>query len=146
MKRFQFNLQKVLELRSYRERDAEIELGRAAGELSAIEQRIAALANERAQAAPERFAQGNGGEAILRYDLYIRRLDKTRDQLLEEAAKAELKVEKAREEYLEASRDRKVLDKIRERRQREYRKELFAEETKALDDIAGGARAREALR
>jgi flagellar FliJ protein len=145
MKRFKFNLQKALDLKTYRERDAEIELGRAIGELSVIEQRIAVLANERAQAASERFASGHGAEEIVRYDLYIRRLDKTRDQLLEEEAKAELRVEKAREEYIEASRERKVLDKIKERRQKEYRRELFAEETKTLDDISNGAYAREML-
>ncbi|GHT96203.1 hypothetical protein FACS1894141_6090 [Spirochaetia bacterium] len=145
MKRFTFNLQKVLELRTYRERNAEIELGRAIGALSAIEQRIAALANERTQAASERFAPENGADALLRYDLYIQRLDKTRDQLLAEAAKAELKVEKAREEYIEASRERKVLDKLKARRQNEYRKELFAEEARTVDDISGGAPAREAL-
>jgi flagellar FliJ protein len=46
------------------------------------------------------------------YELYILRLDKTRDRLPEAAAQAELKIAEARERYLEASRNRKVLDDI----------------------------------
>jgi flagellar FliJ protein len=57
-------------------------------------------------------------------------------------SKAELKVEAARTVYLEASRDRKVFDKLKEKRGAEYRKEMFAGETKVLDDISGGVRAR----
>jgi flagellar FliJ protein len=37
--------------------------------------------------------------------------------------------------YLEASRELKVIDKLKEKRQQEYRKETFSAETKELDDI-----------
>jgi flagellar FliJ protein len=54
-------------------------------------------------------------------------------------------VAEARERYLEASRERKVLDKVKERRYAEYRKAALAEEVKVLDDISGGAPARAAV-
>jgi hypothetical protein len=54
----------------------------------------------------------------------------------------ELKVSEARDAYLEASRDRKVLDKVKERRAKEYRKLMLTEETNVLDDISGGVPAR----
>jgi flagellar FliJ protein len=54
-------------------------------------------------------------------------------------------VEEARRIYLEASRDRKILDKLKERRQREYHKKMLAEEVKMLDDISGGSAARRLL-
>jgi flagellar FliJ protein len=142
LKRFQFELEEVLEFRVYREKEAEIELGRAMGILAEIENRIKALAAERVQAAADRFSAKNSAAEILAFDLYIRRLDVTRDRLLEEAAKAELKVAAAREAFLAASQDRKVLDKLKEQRQKEYRKLMFAEETKVLDDISGGTAAR----
>ncbi|GHV89528.1 hypothetical protein AGMMS50268_00310 [Spirochaetia bacterium] len=145
MKRFRFPLEKILELRKYRERETEIELGRAIGELTEIENRIKALAIEKTKAAKERFSPNNVTVEIQSYDLYITRLDQTKERLLEEAAKAELKVEAARAAYLEASRDRKVFDKLKEKREGEYRKEMFAEETKVLDDISGGVRAREMI-
>jgi flagellar FliJ protein len=143
MKRFRFPLEKVLELRKYKERETEIELGRAIGELTEIENKLKALALTRIQAANERFSPNNGTMEIQSYDLYIMRLDQTKDHLLEEAAKAELKVEAARAAYLEASRDRKVFDKLKEKREAEYRKEMLVEETKILDDVSGGVRARE---
>ncbi|MCL2130131.1 MAG: flagellar export protein FliJ, partial [Treponema sp.] len=64
------------------------------------------------------------------------RLDNLKEQLLKEAAMAELKVEEAREIFMEASRERKVLDKLKEKRQKEYRKEMLLEQSKTLDDIS----------
>ncbi|MDR2484356.1 MAG: flagellar export protein FliJ [Treponema sp.] len=143
MKRFRFELEKVLELREYRERETEIELGKAVGILTQIEHNIAALTGERARAVEKRLASSRTTTAdVLAFDRYILRLDNTKAALLDEAAKAERKVEEAREVYIEASRDRKILDNMKERRQKEYRKRMFAEETKILDDLAGGVKAR----
>jgi flagellar FliJ protein len=142
MKRFIFSMEKILDLRKHREREAEIELGRAIGELTEIENRLKAIALDKTRAAKERFSLNNTTIEIQSYELYIMRLDQIRDRLLEEAAKAELKVEAARTVYLEASRDRKVFDKLKEKREAEYRREMLVEETKVLDDISGGVRAR----
>jgi flagellar FliJ protein len=136
MKRFKFGLQKILELREHAEKEAEIELGKAVGALTLIERRIASVTEERRGAAANRFAAGNGLAEIQNYERYITRLDQTRDKLLMDAAKAELVVAEKRDIYLEATRERKVLDKIRERRQGEYRKFVLAEENKELDDVA----------
>jgi flagellar FliJ protein len=146
MKHFSFSLEKILEIRAYREKEAEIELGRAVGALTAIEREIQSVAATRSNAASCRFAPGNTSGEIQRYDLYIRRLDAARDRLLKEAAQAELTVEAARLSFIEASRERKVLDKLREKRTLEYRAVMLAEETKTLDDIAGGSAARNLLR
>jgi flagellar FliJ protein len=137
MKRFDFPMEKVLELRKYREQETEIALGRAVGELTAIEQRLACLAEERRLAAAGRFTPSNSAADIRNYEFYILRLDKTKEELLEAAAKAAQKVEEARRIYLEAARDRKVMDKVKEKRAVEYRRETLAEETKILDDMAG---------
>jgi len=142
MRPFVFNLEKVLGLRKFREEETKIELGKAIGILAELENRIYALARERTRAAAEQFSPGNNGAQIQQYMFYILRLDNTREQLLKEAAMAELKVEEARNVFIEASRERKVLDKLKEKRQKEYRKEMFAQETKTLDDISGSASAR----
>ncbi|MDR0623636.1 MAG: flagellar export protein FliJ [Treponema sp.] len=142
MKAFSFPLEKILKLRTYREQEAKIDLGRAIGVLTEIENRIRAVAEDRYRAAAERFAPDNGALKIISYEHYIQRLDRARDQLLEDAAQAELVVEEKRNCYLEASRDRKVLDKLKEKREKEYRQEVFAGETKDLDDISGGKDAR----
>jgi flagellar FliJ protein len=142
MKPFSFGLQKVLDLRKHHEDEARIELGRAIGILAGIEGNIRAVGQERVRAAEEQYslsggelAEGTGNLVQMRqYAFYILRLDNTKEQLLKDAALAELKVEETREAFLQASSERKVLDKLKEKRQKEYRKEFFAEETKTLDD------------
>uniref|UniRef100_A0A7C3I2T1 Flagellar FliJ protein n=1 Tax=Gracilinema caldarium TaxID=215591 RepID=A0A7C3I2T1_9SPIR len=142
MKRFRFNLDKLLELRQYYEREAELALARAMGELQSIQDRLEKLAEERSEAAAERFRPGRSVAQIQATDLYILRLDKTKEVLLEAAAKAELVVQEKRQAYVEASRDRKVLDKLKEKRLKEYKYQLSLEEIKTVDDISSGSRAR----
>jgi flagellar FliJ protein len=134
MKRFHFALQRVLKLREYAEQEAKIALGRAVGELTLIEQHIASVAEERLQAAGERFALENSFTEIQNYEWYITRLDATRDKLLMDAARAELIVAEKRDIFMEASRERKALDKLRERRLGEYRKYSLMEDQKEADE------------
>ena len=145
MKRFAFALEKVLELRKYYEQEAKIELGRAISILTEIENNIKANAVLRSQAASERFlgigaienggSTGNGGAvSMFDWDNYILRLEQEAQRLAEEAAKAEAVVEEKRNVYLEASRELKVMEKLKEKRQKEYREEVFAAETNERDD------------
>ena len=140
MKPFSFNLEKILKLRKFHENEAKIELGRATGVLAELEGRILTLAGERTRAAAAQFSPENSATMIQQYMYYLVRLDNSKEQLLQEAALAELKVEETRAQYLEASRERKVLDKLKEKRQKEHRKEMASEETKILDDISAATR------
>jgi flagellar FliJ protein len=148
MKRFAFSLEKVLNLRKHREQEAKIALGRAVSELTAIENQLKELALLRVKAASGRLSppgpdsprdpqSGFYAGYYQNYEFYLRRLDHEKEELLEASAKARLKVEEERDSYLEASRERKVLDKLKEKRSAAYRHALFAEETKTLDDLAG---------
>jgi len=137
MKRFIFNLEKVLNLREYRERETEIELGRAVSSLTLIENQMKAAAVEKSRAASLQFSPANSALVMRSYEFYLRRLEAEEDRLEKEAALAEIQVEEARDAYLDASRERKVLDKLKEKREKEYRKEALREETGVLDDIAG---------
>jgi flagellar FliJ protein len=74
------------------------------------------------------------------YMFYRLRLDNNKELLLKETALAELKVEEAREEYIETSKERKIFDKLKDKRQIEYRKVAEIEETKILDDVSAVAR------
>ena len=138
MKRFNFSLEKVLKLRKYREEEARIELGRAVGVLAQIENNIKKTAVIRSNAARQRFDTGNAGyglPAMQSWENYINWLDRETERLLREAAQAELIVQEKRESYLAASRDLKVMDKLKEIREKEYGREMRAGETRELDDI-----------
>jgi flagellar FliJ protein len=115
-------------------------LGRAIGVLSGLEQQIRSLAEERSRAAAAQFSPSNSAAMIQQYMFYLIRLDYTKEGLLKDAALAEQKVEEARELFLEASRSREALDKLKEQKEKEYKKALNAEENKTIDDIAGSRR------
>jgi flagellar FliJ protein len=142
VKRFAFNLEKALKLRKHREKETEIELGRAVGALIQIERAIEATAEEQNMTVAERFSAGFTVNDILVFDHYLQRLDASKARLVLEAEKASAQVEEARNIYLEASRDRKILSNVKERREKEYHKEMLAEEIKTLDDIASGSTSR----
>jgi flagellar FliJ protein len=137
MKQFGFKLQKVLDLRKYREEEAKIELGRAVGVLTEIENRIRLTAKSRHHAAGERFTEVRtaGAAGMLAWDNYITRLDQEAERLAKEAARAELAVEEKRARYLEASRELKIMEKLKEKKEKEYRKEMSAAETAELDGM-----------
>ena len=149
MKRFSFNLEKVLELRQYHEQEAKNELGRAISILTAIENNIKQNALIHSQAVQQRFtglgdsaagmaagtATDTAAASMLAWNTYILRLEQEAERLMEEAARAEMVVEEKRSLYLEASRELKVMEKLKEKREIEYRKEFFVAETRELDDM-----------
>ena len=138
MKRFSFSLQKVLKLRKYTEEETKIALGQAIGALTAIENNIKETAVKRHHAATERFA--DAGE-MTAWNNYIIRLDQQAQRLSEDAARAELVVEEKRALYLEASRELKAIEKLKAKREKEYRKEMFDYQTAEMDNLTA-ARAR----
>lgn len=135
MRRFHFGLQKVLVFREYREQETKVELGRAIGALMRIEQGIADIAAERIRLGNEQGNTGRGVAEIVAFDRYVQRLESTKNRLLEDADKAKHTVEEAREVYLAASRDRKIIAKVREHQEEEYRQVQLGEETKMLDEV-----------
>jgi flagellar FliJ protein len=143
MKRFVFALEKVLELRKFHEQEAKVELGRAISVLTKIENNIKRNAVLRSQATSERFLgihtnENNdipdGTVSMLAWDNYILRLEQEAQRLEEEAAAARVVVEEKRNLYLEASRELKVMEKLKEKRQEEYKEEALAAETLERDD------------
>jgi flagellar FliJ protein len=132
MKRFKFNLEKRLKLRKFREEECKIALGQAISALNKIENEIRETAVKRHNAASNRFA--NVGEMVS-WENYILWLDRQTQKLMEQAVQAELVVEEKRAAYLEASKDLKALEKLKEKQQKEHRKEMMNLQMEEVDDI-----------
>jgi flagellar export protein FliJ len=133
---FRFNLEKLLGLRAFHERKAELVLAEKAGRCALLESKLREVAESRFRASREMFAKGRSIEDFRISSLYIVRLDLERDRLLDELARAELEREAARKVYVEKRMARESIDKLRERRQEEYYRLAKREEIKALDDLA----------
>lgn len=136
MKRFAFRLERLLELRAWHEKRAELVLAEKAGACSVLEGKIEGNLSSRARAIREEFAPGRDLEDFRAAEFYVRRLDAERDRLSKELALAEAAREKARLAWIEKHRDKESVGKLRERREAEYYKSAEREETKVLDDLA----------
>jgi flagellar FliJ protein len=145
MKRFQFRLEQVLRLRKGAEDEARISLGRAVSELNAVIAQIKAVTATKVQAEKERFAGNPGAATIMIYTQYITRLDNEIVRLNEAREEDEKAVDKARDVFIDARRERLRLDNLRSKQLAEFRKEQKRAENKANDDVNAGAKARAAL-
>jgi flagellar protein FliJ len=137
MRRFQFRLERFLELRRWKEREWEIALAKILGECLLLEKRITAIAAEIGASMLTAFVAGGHVdiESMSRRELYVQRLARERERARDTLVEKRTELEKVRAKYLEAARDRKVLDKLKERKSEEYYDRQIDEEFKAIDDI-----------
>ncbi len=146
MRRFQFRLERFLELRRWKEREWELALAKILGECLLLEKRIAEIAEEISSSLLSVFVSGTriDIEAMARRELYVQRLAVERERKRATLVERRVELERVRGKYLEAARDRKVLDKLKERQQGDYYAYQTDEEYKSIDDMntSGATRAR----
>ncbi|HHU37531.1 MAG TPA: flagellar export protein FliJ [Treponema sp.] len=135
MKRFSFRLEKLLNFRLFREREAEINLGKAISARDALQLELDDIALKRVRTSGERRSQMPLNE-LLAIEHYITRLDDTKEKLIEKLVMANIEVEKVREKYISATKNRRVLSKLREKKTTEWKKYVLEEEAAILDDIS----------
>lgn len=142
MRRFRFKLQDVLEVREFQEEAAKARLAEKAGACAILELRLEENAALTLEAAKARFRKGGSTADFQAGERYAIRLSRERERLMKALAVAEAEREVARELYVEASKAKELIQKLRERAEEEYYKSERREEFKALDDMAAIARAR----
>lgn len=138
MKRFHFRLERLLEIRSYRERQWLARLAAAAGLCSRLKRKIM----ETGEAARGAFYidSRRGSEldlSVLTYkEHYINRLGQERRKLEEELEEKMEQRSEVQQRYQEVSRDKKVLEKLKSKREADYYSQAKLEEFKAVDDMS----------
>ena len=140
MPRFQFRLQKVLEARVSFEDQAKREFGDAQRKLHedklALEDLVAITESFRVEMTTRR----REGSTVRQFrdDLQQDWMNKRRigDQR-HRIKKSEELVEKKRQKLVQAMKDRKVMEKLREKHYEQFIKDVRKEEIKFADDIAG---------
>lgn len=138
MRRFAFQLEKVLELREFEERDWEIRLAEVTGRVIAVEREISDWGRERVRVEPVTAWSGYLDMAYLKSrEGYVGLIDDRVQHLQSRLVTLESEREQVRTGYLEASRRRKALSKLRERRSEEYYAGARREENRVLDEIGG---------
>lgn len=137
MKRFRFRLERLLELREHREHDALLRLAEATGHCVRLNRGLRELAERRLEAFDSPFTAGREVDlGLFTYrERYLAWLEARKRRLSEELAAREKTRREVQAKYLEASKERKVLTKLKERRAAEHRLESRREELKAQDEI-----------
>ena len=140
MKRFNFSLRRLLELKKYREHQWEIKLGEATGKCEQLKSEI----GRRLEIRKQSFSRRLGGNMtdLLVTEQYIGRLDQELRDLRRELEAQEKRRLEVQGQFLEASKERKVYDKLREKRAEEFRKEEIRREIMENDDLNSGTAAR----
>jgi flagellar FliJ protein len=139
LKKFVFNLEKILQLREWNEKEARNRLVEAAGVLSDIENKILKNMEEREFASAENFGQ-TSVESFTAYNYYLLRLQKEKESLIKEKEAAEIKVEEERENWRNRNSEKSALESLKKRRFEEYKKNVIKEEEKELNDIRPAAK------
>lgn len=138
MRRFRFKLQKVLELRRYSEQEWELKLAEVTGRIVAVEGEIIDWAHRRHDAGRFHASVGTLDMVVIRgQEDYVNRIDRRVSELQHRLVGLEAERAKVREGYVEASRKRKALARLKERQAEEYYKGELREEGRVLDEIAG---------
>ncbi len=137
MRKFNFRLEPFLRIRTYREKTSELELARAIGTCMALQGHLQDVKRE----IQNNTACSIGGILLDLSDLqarnaYIAWLEKELGSTQERLHRAEAERKKKQEQYLSASRDRKILEKLKERKAEEYYDAQWKEEFKRIDEVA----------
>ena len=134
MKRFSFSMQKILDIREFTERQAQIELGQAVAEVNRINEELEAVAQEKLRMIQMNLKSASLNEFLV-HENYMKRLELTKERLLQELAAAQLVVDEKREIFAEAMKQRKILSNLKEKQFAQYKKEALVAEDNAVDDL-----------
>lgn len=135
MKKFKFSLEKVLSLREFEEKQAQIELGKAQSVVNDLNNQLKYIASEKIKTNEAR-ANSSDLSFLMSIENYMNGLEYKKELLLEELAKAQLVLEEKRAIVVEAIKKRKTLEKLKEKQLEAYKKEYNLEEEKILDEIS----------
>ncbi len=141
MKKFAFRLESVLQLKIRFEELCQQKLGaaeqlreQAQNELRHCQSQIAETLRYYRQQLRNRFDPGLSET----YHSYLNWLNRERDHAAVRLAQREAEVAAARERLLEASRERRIVEKLKERAYRNYRAQELRAEINFLDELGTG--------
>lgn len=136
-KAFNFSLQKVLDMRKHFEDQKAIELSKAQKELNEEKTRLKLLRDRKEEALRSKEIQDkvslNGLKVMKGYIAQIN------DNILHQnrqVKKSDQKVFEHREKLVEAVKDKKMVETLKDRHREEYRRMKNLTETKTIDEVA----------
>ena len=146
MKKFQFKLQSLLKYKRHLEQVAKQEMAQAVADVLACEQRIIELKKDRISAMDQLDSlveQGMGAGQFNRYRQFITATDQMINLERNRQTELEKILDEKRDTLKQKTIDKKALERLREKKDREYTHEMIREEQKSLDEMTSLKTARE---
>ena len=134
MKKFSFSMQKILDLRIFEKRQAEMELGKANAEVARIQGELESIAKRKVSTI-KNFDTNTDFLIQAEIQSFFFMLEQTKEKILEELATAQIAADEKREVVRQAMQKVKVLEKLKENKFRQWKKDSLKAEELAADDI-----------
>ena len=135
MKRFRFRLQRILDIRDQIRDELRQELGRRNQELTQQESVLRGLEDELRGLQVTQDGIITASELMLT-GAYALRVQQLIEGQIVKVEEARLAVVEARERYIQANKDAKALEMLKDKKREEYQQELLKEEINQLDEVA----------
>ncbi|MDO5774683.1 MAG: flagellar export protein FliJ [Spirochaetales bacterium] len=134
MKKFAFSMQKILDLRIFEQRQAEMELGKANAEVARIQGELESIAKRKVSTI-KNFDTNTDFLIQAEIQSFFFMLEQKKEKFLEELAAAQIAADEKREVVRQAMQKVKVLEKLKENKLRQWKKDSLKAEELAADDI-----------
>lgn len=141
MIRFQFRLQRVLELRKRKEEEKERELAHLKTMLREAEAFLEELRDETVKVSDQMGSLNNNPDQsldmqeLLRYYDYLEQLRHTILDQIDAIKTIIVNIERKRDELIEASKGRKIIEKLKDRQYEKFREFVDQWENKFIDEM-----------
>ena len=139
MNRFRFRLESVLRFRRAKEDEKKREFGTTVGHLVREKDRFNEIVNssDSHDRLIEEYGKGKiSVRNLINNFFYARHLDKSKADQNKAVEGAQMVVDEKRAELIEATKKKKVLDRLKERKLEEHNKAALKEEQALIDDIS----------
>lgn len=134
MKKFSFSMQKILDLRIFEKRQAEMELGKANAEVARIQGELESIAKRKVSTI-KNFDTNTDFLIQAEIQSFFFMLEQKKEKFLEELATAQIAADEKREVVRQAMQKVKVLEKLKENKFRQWKKDSLKAEELVADDI-----------
>lgn len=135
MKKFSFELEKILEFRNFEKQEAEAELAKALSKESEIKSNLEIIAKQ-IIISNQSLDKSSSFEDVITQSRHKNLLNHQKEELLQELTQANLITEEKRSVLAECMKKTVALEKMKEKRKDEWRVASDYEEADAMDEAS----------
>ena len=135
MKKFSFELEKILEFRNFEKQEAEAELAKALSKESEIKSNLEIIAKQMI-ISNQSLDKTSSFEDVITQSRYKNLLNHQKEELLQELTQANLITEEKRSVLAECMKKTVALEKLKEKRKEEWKTAYDYEEAEEIDEAS----------